>query len=95
MGLIISRALAHLWDEYDYAFLDNTPVLGVLLINALAQSAYPDSCTDRIPGIEGPERMLLPWIWSPKVKRHGLSYTIIPTMFDRRNTGLGSRVFVR
>ena len=36
MGLVLARSLAKLWDEYDYALLDTPPILGVLLVNALA-----------------------------------------------------------
>lgn len=85
MGLIISRALAHLWDEYDYAFLDNTPVLGVLLINALAASQHIlIPVQTEYLALKGLERMLHTLDMVAKSQRHGLSYTIIPTMFDRR-----------
>ena len=36
MGLVLARSLAQLWDDYDYALLDTPPILGVLLVNALA-----------------------------------------------------------
>ena len=42
MGLIVSRALAQLWDDFDYVILDNTP------------SLPGDSGTDRVSGHQGP-----------------------------------------
>lgn len=85
MGLVISRTLAHLWDDYDFAFLDNTPVLGVLLINALAacQHILIPVQTEFL-ALKGLERMLHTLQMVAKSQRHELSYTIIPTLFDRR-----------
>ena len=36
MGLVISKALASLWDDYEFVLIDTPPILGVLMINALA-----------------------------------------------------------
>lgn len=36
MGLILKRALRLVQDEFDYALIDCPPVLGVLMVNALA-----------------------------------------------------------
>ncbi|MDG9668352.1 ParA family protein [Hahella sp. CR1] len=85
MGLIISKALAHLWDDFDYAFLDNTPVLGVLLINALAacQHILIPVQTEFL-ALKGLERMLHTLGMVMKSQKNPLSYTVIPTMFDRR-----------
>lgn len=85
MGLVISRTLAHLWDDYDFALLDNTPALGVLLINALAacQHILIPVQTEFL-ALKGLERMLHTLTMVARSQRHDLSYTIVPTMFDRR-----------
>lgn len=85
MGLVISRTLAHLWDDFDFAFLDNTPVLGVLLINALAacQHILIPVQTEFL-ALKGLERMLHTLDMVARSQRHDLSYTIVPTLFDRR-----------
>lgn len=85
MGLIISKTLTHLWDDYDFAFLDNTPVLGVLLINALAacQHILIPVQTEFL-ALKGLERMLHTLDMVARSQRNTLSYTIVPTMFDRR-----------
>ncbi|RMF16750.1 MAG: ParA family protein [Gammaproteobacteria bacterium] len=85
MGLIVSRALAQLWDDFDYAILDNTPVLGVLLINALAacQHLLIPVQTEFL-ALKGLERMLHTLGMVMKSQNKKLTFTIVPTMFDRR-----------
>lgn len=85
MGLVIGRTLAQLSDHYDYAFIDCPPVLGVLMVNALA------ACEELlIPvqteflALKGLERMLRTLSMVTRARRHPLKYTIIPTMFDKR-----------
>lgn len=38
MGLVLKKAMAQISDEYDYVLMDCPPVLGVLMVNALAAS---------------------------------------------------------
>lgn len=85
MGLVIGRTLAQLQDEYDYAFIDCPPVLGVLMVNALA------ACEELlIPvqteflALKGLERMLRTLSMVTRARKQPLKYTIIPTMFDKR-----------
>ncbi len=85
MGLIVSKSLAHLWDDYDFALIDNTPVLGVLLINSLAASQHIlIPVQTEFLALKGLERMLHTLDMVMKSQNNLLTYTIIPTMFDRR-----------
>jgi chromosome partitioning protein len=38
LGLVIAKSLAQLWQDYDHAVIDSPPLLGVLMVNALAAS---------------------------------------------------------
>jgi chromosome partitioning protein len=85
MGLIISRALAQLWDDFDYVLLDNTPSLGVLMVNALAAAQHLIiPVQTEFLAIKGLERMLHTLTMIMRSQKNQLSYTIVPTLFDRR-----------
>jgi chromosome partitioning protein len=85
MGLIISRSLAQLWDDFDYVLLDNTPSLGVLMVNALAASQHlVIPVQTEFLALKGLERMLHTLKMIMKSQRNELSYTIVPTLYDRR-----------
>jgi chromosome partitioning protein len=85
MGLILSRALAQLWDDFDYVILDNTPSLGVLMVNALAAAQHLIvPVQTEFLAIKGLERMLHTLEMIMRSQKNQLSYTIVPTMFDRR-----------
>lgn len=85
MGLIVSRALAQLWDDFDYVILDNTPSLGVLMVNALAAAQHlVIPVQTEFLAIKGLERMLHTLQMIMRSQKNQLPYTIVPTMFDRR-----------
>ena len=85
MGLIISRALAQLWDDFDYVLLDNTPSLGVLMVNALAAAQHlVIPVQTEFLAIKGLERMLHTLTMIMRSQRNELPYTIVPTLYDRR-----------
>ncbi|MCJ8339769.1 MAG: ParA family protein [Pseudomonadales bacterium] len=85
MGLQISRAIAHMKDDYDYVLIDSPPVLGVLMVNALAASnkLLIPSQTEFL-ALKGLERMLRTISMINKARKVKLPYTIIPTFYDRR-----------
>lgn len=85
MGLAISRALARLWEKYDYVIIDSPPTLGVLLINALAacQRLVVPVQTEFL-AIKGVERMLNTLNMVNRSRRQPLPYLMVPTLFDRR-----------
>ncbi|MDX1799877.1 MAG: ParA family protein [Marinobacter sp.] len=85
MGLIISRALAQVWDDFDYVLLDNTPSLGVLMVNALAASRHLIvPVQTEFLALKGLERMLHTLEMIMRSQKSKLTYTIVPTLFDRR-----------
>lgn len=85
MGLVISKALAALKDNFDLVIIDSPPILGVLLINGLA------AC-DRliIPvqteflALKGLERMLHTLRMLENSQKKSMEYVIVPTMYDSR-----------
>jgi len=85
MGRIISRTLAQLRGDFDYVLLDNTPSLGVLMVNALAaaQHLIIPVQTEYL-AIKGLERMLHTLEMITRSQQNAPSYTIVPTLFDRR-----------
>jgi chromosome partitioning protein len=85
MGLVLQNALARLESRYDYAIIDCPPVLGVLMINALAaceQLVIP--VQTEFLALKGLERMLNTLRMVLKSRGSNLPYTIVPTMFDQR-----------
>jgi chromosome partitioning protein len=85
MGLVISKSLAHLWDDFDYAIIDTPPILGVLMINALAAcSRLIIPVQSEFLALKGLERMVHTLDMVTKSRPQPLPYHIVPTMFDRR-----------
>lgn len=85
LGLRISRAVSQLKGEYDYVIIDTAPILGVLMINALAacdRLLIPVQ-TEHL-AIKGLERMQRTIMMVNRSRRQELPYTIVPTMYDRR-----------
>jgi len=85
MGLVLKKAVNLLSDEYDYVLMDCPPILGVLMVNALAAS-------DRIIvpvqteflALKGLERMIDTLEIMPENETSHYKFTIVPTMFDKR-----------
>lgn len=85
MGLVVSKALASVWEDFDLAILDCPPQLGVLMINALAacQHLLIPVQTEFL-ALKGLERMLQTLKMMSRSRGKELPFTIIPTMYDRR-----------
>ncbi|WP_404402005.1 ParA family protein [Idiomarina seosinensis] len=85
MGLVLKRALASIADDYDYVLIDVPPVLGVLMINALAccQRVLIPVQTEFL-ALKGLERMMRTLTLIQKSRRQDYQYTIIPTLYDKR-----------
>ncbi|MBK1727704.1 ParA family protein [Halorhodospira neutriphila] len=85
MGLVIRRALASLADRYDYTLLDCPPMLGVLMVNALAACHHlVVPVQTEFLALKGLERMVHTLEMIERSRSDGLAYTIVPTLFDRR-----------
>ena len=85
MGLVVAKALAHLWDRFDYVIIDSPPVLGVLMVNALAacERLLVPVQTEFL-AIKGLERMVRTLTMINRARQKKLEYYILPTFFDRR-----------
>ncbi len=84
-GLVISRALAQLWDQFQVAIIDTPPQLGVLMVNALAAcERLVIPVQTEFLAIKGLERMLRTLDMINRSRRKPVPYLIVPTLFDRR-----------
>lgn len=85
MGLQVAKALRHLKDRYDYVLIDSPPVLGVLMVNALAACNHLIiPAQTEFLALKGLERMVRTISMINRARKKKLSYTIIPTFYDRR-----------
>lgn len=85
MGLKVAKSLALLWDSFDYVLIDTPPVLGALMINALAASErLLVPVQTEFLALKGLERMMRTITMVTRSMKKDLNYCIIPTLFDRR-----------
>lgn len=85
MGLVLKRSVEKLRDEYDFVLIDCPPVLGVLLINALAACDHlVVPVQTEFLAIKGLERMQHTLEMIGRSRARPLSYTVVPTFYDRR-----------
>ena len=85
MGLVLHKALKSVADQYDYALIDCPPMLGVLMVNAMAACDHlVIPVQTEFLALKGLERMLKTLTMITRSRSVRLPYTIVPTMFDRR-----------
>ena len=85
MGLVLHKALKQLGERYDYALIDCPPVLGVLMVNALAACDHLlIPVQTEFLALKGLERMLKTLGMITRSRNVKLPFTIVPTLFDRR-----------
>ncbi|SMF36632.1 chromosome partitioning protein [Alteromonadaceae bacterium Bs31] len=85
MGLVLSKTLSMVFDDFDLCIIDCPPQLGVLMVNAIAacnQLVIP--VQTEFLAIKGLERILHTLQMMARSRKQVLTYHIVPTMFDRR-----------
>jgi len=84
-GLVIRNVCDAMEQEYDFALIDCPPILGILMVNALAAcNKLLLPVQTEFLAIKGLERMLHTLDMIIKARRKPIDYTILPVMFDRR-----------
>ncbi len=84
MGLVIGRALRQMAGDFEHVFIDCPPVLGVLMINALAAAEHLlIPVQTEFLALKGLERMMRTLNMVLRARKRPLRYTVVPTMFDR------------
>lgn len=85
MGLILRRALAHVEADYDVVLIDCPPVLGVMMVNALAAShCILVPVQTEFLALKGLERMIKTFEIMQQSCQVPFNYLIVPTMYDKR-----------
>ena len=85
LGLVIAKSLAQLWGEFDHAVIDSPPLLGILMVNALAASQQlVIPVQTEFLAVNGLERMVSTLAMINRSRKQALPYLIVPTLFDRR-----------
>ncbi|WP_435237061.1 ParA family protein [Psychromonas sp. PT13] len=85
MGLFLKKQLLLVEDDYDFVLIDCPPVLGVMMVNALAacERILVPVQTEFLAA-KGLERMIKTLQIMQKSRNDHFEYCIIPTMFDKR-----------
>jgi chromosome partitioning protein len=85
MGLVLKRAVVAINERFDYVIIDCPPVLGVLLINALAacERLIVPVQTEFL-AIKGLERMRHTLRMVARSRTGPLDVVVVPTFFDSR-----------
>ncbi|SNY56175.1 chromosome partitioning protein [Arsukibacterium tuosuense] len=85
MGLILKKALQKVKTEYDYVLLDCPPVMGVLMVNAIAAcNRILIPVQTEFLALKGLERMIATMALMRNSQQKDYAFTIIPTMYDKR-----------
>ena len=85
MGFILMRALMAIEQHYDYVLIDCPPILGVMMVNALAASnRILIPVQTEFLAMKGLERMVRTLAIMQKSRDNAFNVTIVPTMYDKR-----------
>lgn len=87
MGLFLYKQLKLVEDDYDFVLIDCPPVLGVMMVNALAASErILIPVQTEFLASKGLQRMIQTLAIMQQSRGKDFDYCIIPTMFDRRTS---------
>jgi chromosome partitioning protein len=85
LGLVLKRALEPLRDRFDYVLIDCPPVLGVILINALAAcECLIAPVQTEFLAIKGLERLQHTLKMVTRARPVPLEVVVVPTFYDQR-----------
>ncbi len=85
MGLVIKKTLQQVADDYDLAIIDCPPMLGLLMVNALAAcERLLIPVQTEFLALKGLERMVHTLSMIQKARKQQVCYTIVPTFYDQR-----------
>jgi chromosome partitioning protein len=84
-GLVLKKSLAALEEQFDYVLIDCLPMLGILMVNALAAcNTLLVPVQTEFLALKGLDRMMNTLSMVTKSSKSPLEVIIVPTMFDRR-----------
>lgn len=85
MGLVIKKSMLQIQDDYDLAIIDCPPMMGLLMVNALAacERLLIPVQTEYL-ALKGLERMVHTMSMIQKARKQEVCYSIVPTFFDQR-----------
>lgn len=85
MGLVLKQVLETVQHDYDNVLIDCPPMMGLLMINALAacKRVIIPVQTEHL-AIKGMQRMLRTMQMIQQSLNIDIAYTVLPTMYDRR-----------
>jgi chromosome partitioning protein len=85
LGLVLKDSVKLLESSYDFVIIDCPPMLGVLMINAMAACRHLIiPVQTEFLALKGLDRMLHTLKMVLKARKEPLRYSIVPTMYDRR-----------
>lgn len=84
-GLVLSKTLQRISARFDYVLIDCPPMLGVLMVNALAACDHLIiPVQTEFLALKGLERMMYTLNMIMRSRKIPVPYTILPTMYDKR-----------